>query len=114
MATKSLYVGNIPHGTTDSELRQLFAEYEPGDVRVIEGKGFAFVDLPAEKAADAIAALNGKDFNGRALRIDEARPKSERSDRGGFRGGGGGGYRGGGGGGGGFRGGGGGRRERRY
>ena len=108
MATKSLYVGNIPHGTTDSELRQLFAEYEPGDVRVIEGKGFAFVDIPAEKAADAIAALNGKDFNGRALRIDEARPKTERSE------GGGGGFRGGGGGGGGFRGGGGARRERRY
>jgi RNA recognition motif-containing protein len=109
MATKSLYVGNIPHGTTESELRQLFAEFEPGEVRVIEGKGFAFVDLPAERTADAIAALNGQDFNGRALRIDEARPKRERSEGGGFRGGGGG-FRGGGGGGGG----GGGRRERRY
>jgi RNA recognition motif-containing protein len=110
MATKSLYVGNIPHGTTDSELRELFAEFEPGDVRVIEGKGFAFVDVPAEQVAAAIAALNGKDFNGRALRIDEARPKREGGDGGGFRsgGGGGGGFRGGGGGGGG------GRRERRY
>ena len=92
MATKSLYVGNIPHGTSEQELRDLFDEYGPlGDVRVIEGKGFAFVDVPEEKAADAIAAVNEKDFNGRALRVDEARPRRERSEGGrGFGGGGGG------------------------
>ena len=92
MATKSLYVGNIPHGTSEQELRDLFDEYGPlGDVRVIEGKGFAFVDVPEEKAADAIAGVNEKDFNGRALRVDEARPRRERSEGGGGFGGGGGG-----------------------
>ena len=92
MATKSLYVGNIPHGTSEQELRDLFDEYGPlGDVCVIEGKGFAFVDVPEEKAADAIAGVNEKDFNGRALRVDEARPRRERSEGGrGFGGGGGG------------------------
>ena len=97
MATKSLYVGNIPHGTSEQELRDLFDEYGPlGDVRVIEGKGFAFVDVPEENAADAIAAMNERDFNGRALRIDEARPRRERGGGGGRGFGGGGGRRGGG------------------
>lgn len=100
MATKSLYVGNLPHGTTEDELRELFAQYGPVEsVRVIEGKGFAFVDISDEKAGDAVQALTGADFKGRALRVDEARPRRERSDSDrGFRGGGGGG-----GGGGGFR-----------
>jgi RNA recognition motif-containing protein len=96
MATKSLYVGNIPHGTSEQELRDFFQEFGPlGDIRIIEGKGFAFVDVPAERAAEAIAAMNGKDFNGRALRVDEARPRPPREE-----GGGGGGRRFGGGGGG--------------
>jgi len=104
MATKSLYVGNIPHGTSEQELRDFFNEFGPlGDIRIIEGKGFAFVDVPAERAADAIAATNGKDFNGRALRVDEARPRPPRQEGGGGRRFGGGGF---GGGGGGFRGGG--------
>jgi len=102
MATKSLYVGNLPHGTTEDELRELFAEFGPLEaVRVIEGKGFAFVDLSAESAAEAITALSGRDFNGRALRVDEARPRRERDEGGG---GGGGRGRGGMGGGGGGRG----------
>ena len=92
MATKSLYVGNIPHGTSEPERRDRFDEYGPlGDGRGIEGKGVAFVDVPEEKAADAIAAVNEKDFNGRALRVDEARPRRERSEGGGGFGGGGGG-----------------------
>ncbi len=83
MPTKSLYVGNLPHGTTEDELRELFAQFGPLEaVRVIEGKGFAFVDLPDDKAAEAIAAMNGRDLKGRALRVDEARPKRERDDRG--------------------------------
>lgn len=91
MATKSVYVGNLPHGTTEDELRDLFAEFGPvEEVRVIEGKGFAFVDVPSESVADAIAAMNGRDFNGRALRVDEARPRRERGEGGrGFGGGGG-------------------------
>ena len=93
MATKSLYVGNLPYEVTEDDLRELFAEFGPVEaVRIIEGKGFGFVDIPEEKAADATAAVNGRDFRGRALRVDEARPRRERSDRGGgdFGGGGGG------------------------
>ncbi len=83
MATKSLYVGNLPYGATEDDLRELFAEFGPVEgARVIEGKGFAFVDVPEENAADAIASVNGRDFQGRALRVDEARPRREREDRG--------------------------------
>jgi len=100
MASKSLYVGNLSYSVTESALRELFAEYEPTEVRMIGDKGFGFVDVPAEKAADAIAAMNGKDVGGRAIVVNEARPRAERSGGGG---GGGGGRRNGGGGGGGNR-----------
>jgi RNA recognition motif-containing protein len=77
----------------------MFAEYEPIGVRMIGDKGFGFVDVPDEKAADAIAAMNGREISGRAITVSEARPRSERSgDGGGRRGGGGGGGFGGGGG----------------
>lgn len=113
MANKSLYVGNLPYQVTETELRALFAEYEPTEVRLIPDKGFGFVDVAEERAADAITALNGSDFQGRSLTVSEARPRGERtgggsrgpSARGGYGGGGGGG----GGGRGGYGGGGGGR-----
>jgi len=95
MASKSLYVGNLSYSVTESALRELFAEYEPSEVRLIGDKGFGFVDVPAEKAADAIAAMNGREVEGRAITVNEARPRGERSgggDRrrtGGFGGGGG-------------------------
>jgi len=90
LATKSLYVGNLPYSTTESSLRELFAEFEPEGARVIGDKGFGFVDLPEEKAADAIAALNGREVDGRAIVVNEARPRRERGGEGGDRGGGGG------------------------
>jgi len=97
MASKSLYVGNLSYSVTDSALRELFAEYEPTEVRLIPDKGFGFVDVPEDKAADAIAAMNGREVDGRAISVSEARPKRERSDGGGGRrGGGGGGFGGGG------------------
>ena len=94
MASKSLYVGNLSYSATETSLRELFAEYEPSGVRLIGDKGFGFVDVPEEKAADAIAAMNGREVDGRAITVSEARPKRERSDdgggrRGGFGGGGG-------------------------
>jgi cold-inducible RNA-binding protein len=94
MASKSLYVGNLSYSVTENALRELFAEYEPTEVRLIGDKGFGFVDVPEDKAADAIAAMNGREVEGRAITVNEARPRGER------RGGGGGGGRGGGGGGG--------------
>jgi RNA recognition motif-containing protein len=93
MATKSLYVGNLPYGTTEDELRELFAEWGPvASVRLIADKGFAFVDVPEERAAEAIAGANNRDLKGRALRVDEARPRPPREGgrRGGFGTGGGG------------------------
>jgi RNA recognition motif-containing protein len=119
-----LYVGNLPYTVSSSELEQMFAAH--GTVQCAEvvadrdtgrSKGFGFVEMGSEAEAQAaIAALNGQDNGGRALTVNEARPREERGGggRGGFgggRGGGGGGGRGGFGGGGG-RGGGGGGRDR--
>ena len=94
MASKSLYVGNLSYSITESALRELFAEFQPTEVRLIGDKGFGFVDVPAESAQAAIDALNGREVDGRAITVNEARPRGEG-------GGGGGGRRGGGGGGGG-------------
>ena len=96
MASKSLYVGNLSYSVTESALRDLFAEYEPIAVRMIGDKGFGFVDVPEEKAADAITAMNGHEVDGRAISVSEARPKREGSGGGGDRRGGGGGFGGGG------------------
>ena len=110
---KKLYVGNLTYETTDNDLQNLFAPF--GTVQSAQvimdrdtgrSKGFGFVEMssPAEAQA-AIAAMNGKDAGGRALVVNEARPKTEGGGRGGHGGGGGGGGRGGYGGGGGGRGG---------
>ena len=106
MGTK-LYVGNLSFRTTAEELRDAFASV--GSVEsasVIEdrdtgrSRGFAFVEMAtAEEAAAAIEQFNGKDFGGRNLTVNEAKPREDRGGRGG--GGGGGGGRGGYGGGGG-------------
>ncbi|MBP6964341.1 MAG: RNA-binding protein [Armatimonadetes bacterium] len=102
MATKSLYVGNMAYSTTENDLRAMFEPYGPvAEVRVIGDKGFAFVEIPEENMQTAIDATNGKEFGGRTLTVNEARPRTERSGGGGGRGGyggGGGGYGGGGGG----------------
>jgi len=79
-----LYVGNLPYNTTEDDLRGLFEPWGPaGDVRIIEGRGFAFVDVPLEKAEAAIAGTNEKDYGGRTLTVNEARPRTERRDGGG-------------------------------
>jgi RNA recognition motif-containing protein len=115
MPNKTLYVGNFPYDTTEADLRQLFQQFEPlAEVRIMGNRGFAFVELDEQNAEAAIAELNGKDFRGRPLTVNEARPRERRDGGGG--GGGFGGDRGGFGGGGGDRGGrgGGGGRERRW
>jgi RNA recognition motif-containing protein len=119
---KNLYVGNLPHSTTEAELRNLFEAHGAVDkVSMVtdretgRSRGFAFVEMTdAGEAEKAIAALNGTELGGRALKINEAKPKTDRpGGGGGGRGfGGGGGGRGfGGGGGGGRPGGGGGGRK---
>jgi len=110
MNTK-MYVGNLPFSATELDVRELFSQH--GDVTDIHlpmdresgrPRGFAFVTMAAaEQMTSAIKALHGIDFQGRALTVNEARPKEDRP--GGFGGGGGGGGRSFGGGGGGGRGG---------
>ena len=85
MTLKSLYVGNLPYKATEEDVRNLFADYSPVGVRVIPDKGFGFVEVAADSAEDAIAALNGVDFQGRSLTVNEARPRPERTGEGGFR-----------------------------
>jgi RNA recognition motif-containing protein len=102
---KNLYVGNLPHTTTEPELRTLFEAH--GRVEKVSivtdretgrARGFGFVEMTdAGEAEKAIAALNGTQLGGRALTINEAKPKTDRPRSGGggqrFGGGGGGGGR---------------------
>lgn len=84
---KNLFVGNMSFQTTESELRTLFEPFgEITRIHVVtdrdtgRSRGFAFVEMTNdEEAAKAIAELNGKDLDGRALNVNEARPKPERS-----------------------------------
>jgi RNA recognition motif-containing protein len=80
MNGSKLYVGNLSYSVTGERLRELFAGYgEVGEVRIIEGKGFGFVEMASrEDAEKAKQALNGMDFEGRTLRIDDARPQKEK------------------------------------
>jgi RNA recognition motif-containing protein len=124
----NIYVGNLSHETNEDSLREAFEAFgQVESVNIIkdrfsgESRGFGFVEMPSKQEAEkAIEEMNGKDLNGRAVNVNEARPKTNSRDsrggRGGHGGGGGrGGSRGGGGrggsGGGGSRGGGGGGRR---
>ena len=86
-----LYVGNLSYSTTEDDLRDAFAPYgQPDSVKIImdrdsgRSKGFGFVEFADDQQARAaMAALNGKDFGGRALTVNEARPREEGGGRGG-------------------------------
>ena len=112
---KKLYVGNLSYNVDSSELEQMFSPHGQvlsaqiiNDRDTGRSKGFGFVEMANDNEAEAaITALNGQQHNGRALTVNEARPREERGGGGGgFGGGGGGGRRGGFGGGGGGGGGG--------
>jgi RNA recognition motif-containing protein len=98
-----LYVGNLPFSVSEQDLEEMF-----GQIGVVESanivtdrdtgrsRGFAFVEMDSREAADAaIAALNGREIDGRQLTVNEARPRESRGGRGGFGGGRGGGFGGG-------------------
>jgi RNA recognition motif-containing protein len=84
---KNLFVGNMSFQTTESDLQELFKPF--GQIARVHvamdretgrARGFAFVEMPNdEEAAKAIAALDGKEVGGRNLKVNEARPKTERS-----------------------------------
>jgi cold-inducible RNA-binding protein len=91
---KNIFVGNLSFGATEGAVRSMFAAYGSVDrVNVVtdrdtgQARGFAFVEMSNASEADrAIAELNGRDLDGRALTVNEARPKAERGGVGGYRG----------------------------
>jgi len=83
MQVSKLYVGNLSYSITNEQLGELFAGFgQVKEVRVIEGKGFGFVEMAniadAEKAKEE---LDGSDFEGRTLKVDEARPPKDKGSR---------------------------------
>jgi cold-inducible RNA-binding protein len=86
---KKLYVGNLSYEVSDSDLQNLFQPH--GTVQSSQvimdrdtgrSKGFGFVEMASdEQAQAAISTLNGQDVNGRALTVNEARPREDRGDR---------------------------------
>jgi cold-inducible RNA-binding protein len=90
---KNIFVGNLDFGATESSIRSLFENYGKVDrVNVVtdrdtgRSRGFAFVEMSdAGEADQAISALNGYEVDGRALNVNEARPKPGGDSRGGFR-----------------------------
>jgi cold-inducible RNA-binding protein len=105
---RKLYVGNLPYSTTEQSLREAFAASGTVDtVQLVtdrdtgQSKGFAFVEMASDREAQAATeAMNGKMLDGRAIKVNEAKPRENRGggggggggNRGGFGGGGGGGY----------------------
>ena len=91
---KKVYVGNLSYETTEENLETAFAAF--GSVQSVsiiqdrqtgKSKGFGFVEMDNdEEAAAAIAGLNGSELSGRTLTVNEARPRTDRPDRGGDRG----------------------------
>jgi len=85
----NIYVGNLPREATEEDLRKAFEEFgQVASVKIItdrftgDSRGFGFVEMPnSPEAQSAISGLDGKDLKGRALRVNEARPR--RDDRGG-------------------------------
>jgi RNA recognition motif-containing protein len=84
---KNIYVGNLPWSATEQDVEGLFASYgQVTSVKLISdretgrARGFGFVEM-SSGADEAIAALDGKDFGGRALKVNEARPRPEREYR---------------------------------
>jgi len=84
---KEIYVGNLPFNATEAEVRELFAQH--GNVLSVKlvtdretgrPRGFGFVKMDDSGSAAAIAALNGKDFGGRTLRVNEAKAREDRGE----------------------------------
>ncbi|KAJ3415768.1 hypothetical protein HDV05_004232 [Chytridiales sp. JEL 0842] len=91
-ATKSIFVGNLAWSVKDNDLGNLFSQY--GDVKAVRvltdretgrSRGFGFVEMEEDVAAEAIAQLNGTDLKGREIRVNAAEEKTERAPRREFR-----------------------------
>jgi len=92
----NIYVGNLSFETSEDDLRRVFEEFgQVANVTILKDKfsgksrGFGFVEMPSsEEGQAAVTGLDGKEIQGRALKVNEARPKAEQTDDGGGRGGG--------------------------
>jgi RNA recognition motif-containing protein len=85
---KKFFVGNLSYNTTEDQLRELFAQHGTvisaklvNDRETGRSRGFGFVEMNDADAAKALAALNGQQVDGRPLRVDEARERTERGGR---------------------------------
>jgi RNA recognition motif-containing protein len=85
---KNIYVGNLSYGSTEESLRSLFEQYGNvhsakiiSDRETGRSRGFGFVEMDSESADAAISALNGYELDGRALKVNEARPRESRPRR---------------------------------
>ena len=85
MQGSKLYVGNLTYSVTEEQLRELFSSHgEVKEVKIILGRDFGFVEMSSSSEAEAArTALNGSDFEGRTLKVDEARPPRSQQ-RGGY------------------------------
>ncbi|MCX6383298.1 MAG: RNA-binding protein [Actinobacteria bacterium] len=83
MQGNKLYVGNFSYSATDEQLEKLFSPYgKVAQINIIGNKGFAFIEMgSSEEAQKAKEALDGSSFDGRTLRVDEARPQTDRPAR---------------------------------
>jgi len=89
---RKIYVGNLPYSVTDETLGAKFSEFGTVDSAKIitdrdtnRSKGFGFVEMSTdEEAANAIQSLDGSDFEGRQMKVNEARPRAPRNDRGNY------------------------------
>ena len=83
MNSSKLYVGNLSYSVTGEQLKELFSHYgEVKFLKIIEDRGFGFIEMAKQSEAEkAKSALNGTDFQGRTLRVNEARPQRGRGRR---------------------------------
>lgn len=83
MQGSKLYVGNLSYSVTDNQLKDLFSNYgEVKEVTIIGSKGFGFVEMSDSSGAEkAQEALDGSEFEGRTLKVNEARPRENRPQR---------------------------------
>src|SRR3954447_5213596 len=93
MASKNLYVGNLPFGTNEADLHQLFGQYGTvtkaqviSDRETGRSRGFGFVEM-SDGADAAVSAVDGAEYQGRRLTVNEAKPREDRPRGGGYGGG---------------------------